>query len=350
MTCVLHLFYWARWMIKQVIRLIRPGLFLPCFAIETPKSEDVLVRPRYLSICAADQRYFQGNRPPEVLAKKLPLALFHEAIGEVLRDPLGEFPSGSFCVLLPGGLESDEQDSNYKKGAFFRSSNADGFCQEVMAFDRRELLKIPKEPVWPYVFTELMSVCCQALRQLESITSLSLGTKIGIWGDGAMAFMMALTLSELKPECSVTVLGKHDEKLINFSFVEKKINVADKTKRIPFDVAIECVGGLGSQSAIHQAVDDLNPKGVLLLMGVTESLVALPTRLILEKGLTLLGSSRSVKKDFEESIQIITKPKVQNALNKIVSLKKSFSSAQELIDLFREDTLAPYKTLIMENL
>ncbi len=337
-------------MIKQVIRLIRPGLFLPCFAIEKPKPTDVLVRPRCLSICAADQRYFQGNRPPEVLAQKLPLALFHEAIGEVLRDPLGELPTGSFCVLLPGGLESFGEDSNYQKGAFFRSSNADGFCQEVMAFDRRELLKIPKEPVWPYVFTELMSVCCQALRKLEAITPLHSGNNVGIWGDGAMAFMMALTLTELKPECPITVFGKYDDKLIQFSFVEKRINVADKSNKIPIDVAIECVGGLGSQAAIHQAVDYLNPKGVLLLAGVTESAVAVPTRLVLEKGLTLLGSSRSVKKDFEKALQIIQKPKVQNALNKIVSLKKSFSSAQELIDLFREDLRAPYKTLIMENL
>ena len=107
-------------MIKQVIRLIRPGLFLPCFAVETPQDDDILIRPRFLSICAADQRYFQGNRPPEVLAQKLPLALFHEAVGEVLHDPSGEFKPGAFCVLLPGGTESEEDDSNYKRGAFFR--------------------------------------------------------------------------------------------------------------------------------------------------------------------------------------------------------------------------------------
>lgn len=192
-------------MIKQVIRLIRPGLFLPCFVVEKQKPNDVLVRPRYLSICAADQRYFQGNRPPEILASKLPLALFHEAVGEVLCDPSGRLKSGTFCVLLPGGINSLKDDSNYQKGAFFRSSNTDGFCQEVMCLDKQELLPIDNKPIWPYVFTELMSVCCQALRKLETIKQLTLGTKIGIWGDGAMSFMMALTLKTLKSSCPIYI-------------------------------------------------------------------------------------------------------------------------------------------------
>lgn len=337
-------------MIKQVIRLIRPGLFLPCFAVETPGPEDVLVRPRYLSVCAADQRYFQGNRPSEVLAKKLPLALFHEAVGEVLRDPSGELPPGTFCVLLPGGVDSAEDGSNYQKGAFFRSSNADGFCQEVMCLDRRELLPIPGEPVWPYVFTELMSVCCQALRRLENVTSVSDETHIGIWGDGAMSFMMALTLSQLKPDCLVSVFGKHDNKLINFSFVEHRINIADRANSTSVDIAVECVGGAGAQTAITQAVDRLVPKGTLLLMGVSETPPVVPTRLVLEKGLTIIGSSRSTRRDFENAMRLIARPDVQNSLFKIVSLRRSFSTASELIEIFHKEKNISYKAALEVNL
>lgn len=333
-------------MIKQVIRLIRPGLFLPCFAVENPSTKDVLIRPRYLSICAADQRYFQGNRPPEVLAHKLPLALFHEAVGEVLRDPSGELAPGTFCVLLPGGIDSSEDGSNYQKGSFFRSSNADGFCQELMCLDRRELLPVPGEPVWPYVFTELMSVCCQALRKLETTVPVSDGTHIGVWGDGAMSFMMALTLSQLKPDCQVSVFGKHDDKLINFSFVERRINIADKTNSTSVDMAVECVGGASSQAAIAQAVERLAPKGVLVLMGVSEMPPVVPTRLVLEKGLTLIGSSRSTRKDFECAMSLIARPNVQNSLLKIVSMQRTFLSASDLIDVFSEDRLSPYKTIL----
>ena len=337
-------------MIKQVIRLIRPGLFLPCFVVENPGPKDVLVRPRYLSVCAADQRYFQGNRPPEVLARKLPLALFHEAVGEVLRDPSGELAPGTFCVLLPGGVESSGDDSNYQKDAFFRSSNADGFCQEVMCLDRRELLPVSGDPVWPYVFTELMSVCCQALRKLETVTPVSTGTSIGIWGDGAMSFMMALTLSQLKPDCPVSVFGKHDAKLINFSFVERRINIADRTNSTNVDIAVECVGGAGAQGAIAQAVDRLNPKGVLLLTGVSETPPVVPTRLVLEKGLTLIGSSRSTRKDFENAMRLIARPDVQNSLLKIVSLRRSFSTASELFEIFHKEKNISYKAALEVNL
>ncbi len=337
-------------MIKQVIRLVRPGLFLPCFAVETPGSEDVLVRPRYLSICAADQRYFQGNRPPEVLARKLPLALFHEALGEVLLDPSGELPAGKFCVLLPGGVASWGEDSNYQQGAFFRSSNADGFCQEVMCLDRRELLPVPDGPVMPYVFTELMSVCCQAMRRLERTCRVSSENRVGIWGDGAMSYMMALTLSRLKPEWRICVFGKHDEKLINFSFAERRVNVADRQDATHVDIAVECVGGAGAQSAIAQAIDRLIPTGTLLLMGVTETQPVVPTRLVLEKGLTLIGSSRSTRKDFEKAITLISDPMVQNSLLKIVSLRRSFSTAAELIDIFNEDSHSSYKTILIETL
>lgn len=330
-------------MIKQVIRLVRPGLFLPCFEVENPAPEDILIRPRYLSICAADQRYFQGNRPPEVLEKKLPLALFHEAVGEVLHDPSGELLPGTFCVMLPGGMESAEDKSNYKRGAFFRSSNADGFCQEVMSLKRGELIPVCGEPAWFYVFTELVSVCCQALRRLEDVTRLTDSTRIGIWGDGSMAFVMALTAAHLKPRCPLYVFGKHDDKLLNFSFADRQINIADRRDHTSVDVAVECVGGAGAQSAIAQAVDRLSPTGFLLLMGVSETPPNVPTRLILEKGLTVLGSSRSTRRDFECAVRLIDKAGFKNSLLKIVSAQKSFSTASELIDIFNEDKHLPYK-------
>ena len=330
-------------MVKQVIRLMRPGLFLPCFEVETPGPEEVLIRPRYLSICAADQRYFQGNRPREVLEKKLPLALFHEAVGEVLRDPSGEFLPGTFCVMLPGGMESAEDKSNYKRGAFFRSSNTDGFCQEIMSLKRAELIPICGEPAWCYVFTELVSVCCQALRRLEDVTRLTDSTRIGIWGDGSMAFVMALTAAHLKPRCPLYIFGKHDDKLLNFSFADRQINIADRRDHTSVDVAVECVGGAGAQSAIAQAVDRLSPTGFLLLMGVSETPPNIPTRLILEKGLTLLGTSRSTRRDFECAVRLIDKAGFKNSLLKIVSMQKSFSKASELIDIFNEDKHLPYK-------
>ncbi|WP_240041444.1 hypothetical protein [Paenibacillus ginsengarvi] len=43
----------------------------------------------------------------------------------------------------------------------------------------------------------------------------------------------------------------------------------------------------------NQAIELSNPGGVLLLMGVTEVRVPINTRDVLEKGITLISSSRS---------------------------------------------------------
>ncbi len=336
-------------MIKEVIRLVKPGLFLPMFSVEKPSEEAIIVRPRYLSICAADQRYFQGNRPAEVLASKLPLALFHEAVGEVVVDPLGKFKEGSFCVLLPGGVDSQKKSSNYAKGAFFRSSNRDGFCQEILSMHRDELIPLSEGPSWPYVFTELMSVCVQAYFRLKDTTSISESTTFGVLGDGSMGYMMALTLRAFLPSADITVFGKHDEKLLNFSFCSSRVNVQDPTLHKEADVFFECVGGNAAQSAIHFAIQAIKPTGVIVLMGVSEVPPVVFTRLILEKGLTLIGASRSVRSDFEQAKKFIDRIDVRNSLEKIVSSRVSFQTASELCDIFNNDRNLPYKTVIFKN-
>ena len=71
-------------MINIVYRLKSPKFFEE--AIEEIELNDVVVRPTYLSICQADQRYYQGSRPSDILSRKLPMALIHEAVGEVISD------------------------------------------------------------------------------------------------------------------------------------------------------------------------------------------------------------------------------------------------------------------------
>ena len=71
-------------MINIVYRLKSPKFFEE--AIDEIDLDGVIVRPLYLSICQADQRYYQGTRPSDILEKKLPMALIHEGVGEVVLD------------------------------------------------------------------------------------------------------------------------------------------------------------------------------------------------------------------------------------------------------------------------
>ena len=54
-------------MLNTVYRLVEPRRIESEFSNIDVNGDSVLVRPTHLSICNADQRYFQGTRPPEVL-------------------------------------------------------------------------------------------------------------------------------------------------------------------------------------------------------------------------------------------------------------------------------------------
>ncbi len=322
-------------MIKKVLKLVKPGVFLPFFEEAVYDETKVLVRPLYLSICAADRRYFQGNRPAEVLAKKLPMALFHEATGIVLNDPQNIYEKGQNVVLLPGDFTIDDNISNYREHAFFRSSNDDGFTQETMLLNHKDIIPIPSKNRHLYVYTELLSVCCHALRRLESRVEIQSGQSVGIWGDGIMGFMMALTLHTFSPHLQLHIFGKHDEKLQLFSFAHNKINIMHCHKKILIDYAFECVGGNSASKAIEHIITMIKPCGHMVLMGVSEIAPTVNTRIILEKGLSLFGSSRSQRQDFEKALKIFEDKDNMATLELITNNFPDVTKAFELKNFFQ---------------
>lgn len=68
-------------MLNAVYQLKRPRQFEAVFKRIDLDDSQIIVRPTYLSICNADQRYYQGTRNKAVLKQKLPMALIHEGIG-----------------------------------------------------------------------------------------------------------------------------------------------------------------------------------------------------------------------------------------------------------------------------
>ena len=76
-------------MFNHIYQLIQPKTIAVKYA-DVDIGNKVLVRPEYMSICQADQRYYQGLRDAASLRKKLPMALIHECCGRVLYDPEGK--------------------------------------------------------------------------------------------------------------------------------------------------------------------------------------------------------------------------------------------------------------------
>ena len=308
-------------MLNTVYQLTAPRRFEMLVRDESIDEGTLLVRPTHLSICNADQRYYQGTRGAAIMAEKLPMALIHESIGEVVLDNTGTYAPGDAVVMIPNlPCESHEVIAeNYLRTSRFRASSADGFMQELVCTVPDRVVALP-EGIDKDVaaFTELVSVATHTISRYDAFAHAD-RSSVGVWGDGNVGFITALLIKKRFPRTAVYVLGRNEDKLADFTFVDGTY----LTNAIPADLivahAFECAGGLGSQSAIDQAIDHIQPEGCIALMGVSENAVPINTRMVLEKGLRVFGSSRSGRIDFQETLDLYrAQPSMPAYLERIV--------------------------------
>lgn len=333
-------------MLNAVYRLVAPRRFEIEFTNIDLGNGDVIVRPTHLSICNADQRYYQGKRADDILRKKLPMALIHEGIGQVVFDPEGEFAPGEKVVMIPntppesasGSQEEDGIAENYRSDARFRASGFDGFMQDVVDIRRDRLVRLP-EGIDPCVaaFTEIVSVSVHALRRFDAMAR-PRRKAVGIWGDGNLGYITAVLFQAMFPETALYIFGTNRDKLSDFSFADDVFLVTDIPADIEFDHAFECVGGEGAPKAINQIIDRIRPEGTISILGVSENPVAVNTRMMLEKGLRMFGSSRSGREDFMRTIELYeTNPEILDYLKNIVGATFETGTIDEMKLAFETD-------------
>lgn len=335
-------------MISQTYRLFSPKQIRVDLIDEQLKENDIIVRPTYLSICAADQRYYSGKRDKEVMKKKLPMALIHEAIGEVVFDPKGEISVGTKVVMIPNTpTEKDEViKENYLRSSKFKSSGYDGFMRSIVTISRNRVIPYYDISDKNAVLLELMSVAMNALEHFTHYSHLKKQT-IGIWGDGSVGFVTSLILKYTFPNAKIVVVGAVREKLNYFQFADEIYLSNDIPVNFSVDHAFECVGGYHAEEAINQIIDVINPEGSIALMGVSENNVPLNTRMILEKGLTILGNSRSGYEDFAAAIEFLNKfDKAKEYLNTIISDEIEVKTLKDITTAFDKDSNNEFKTIM----
>ena len=327
-------------MINAVYQLKRPRQFEMVFKDITLDDTQVIVRPTYLSICNADQRYYQGTRGEEVLRKKLPMALIHEGIGQVIYDPTGTFRVGQDVVMIPNlPCETDEIIAeNYLRSSKFRASGTDGFLQEYIQTVPDRLVALP-EGINKQVaaFTEIVSVSYHAIDRFDKIAH-QRRNAIAVWGDGNLGYITALLLKYSYPDTRLTVLGKNETKLMDFTFADETMLIDTIPDDFRVDHAFECVGGNGAPKAINQIIDYIHPEGTISILGVTEELAPINTRMVLEKGLRIFGSSRSGREDFVGLIELYKEhPEIVNYLENIVGSEITARGIKDIVLAFETD-------------
>ena len=337
-------------MINIVYRLKAPKFFEE--SIDEVDLDGVIVRPTHLSICQADQRYYQGSRPAEILEKKLPMALIHEAIGEVVYDALGEFEPSDKVVMIPNTpMEEDIYRANYSYKSKFRASGFDGFTSDLINLKHDRLVKIPDDfNLNVSAFIELISVAYQGISKFGEIAITPKDT-LGVWGDGNLGFITALLLKEKYPDSKVTIFGKHQENLNLFSFADEIHQIHNVPDGFAVDHGFECVGSAASQSAIDQIIDLINPQGTINLFGVSEYQVPINTRMVLEKGLTIQGNSRSEREDFIGVVETLKQnPQLFEYLEKLITNICEINSLSDLKEAFDKDYISKFgKTILKWN-
>lgn len=339
-------------MINRSYRLISPRQIQVNLIDEKIKTGEVIVKPLYLSICAADQRYYTGSRDKNALKNKLPMALIHEAIGEVVFDQSKTYKKGDKVVLIPNTptKKDDVIKENYLKTSYFKSSGYDGFMQDYVFIKKDRIIKYEKIKDRVAVLLELISVSMNALEHFDKYSH-NKKQVLGVWGSGSLGYITSLVLKKTFPKAEVYVFGRTREKLQYFQFADKVFTIDDIPQDIKIDHAFECVGGIKSTEAINQIIDIINPEGSIALMGVSEEKVPINTRMILEKGITLLGNSRSGYEDFLSGIDFIqNNDDVESYLENIISDEIVVNNIKDIHKAFEIDLNNEFKTIIKWNI
>lgn len=336
-------------MICLQYKLVKPFVIETFFNdVKLEGTSHLIVRPEKLSICKADMRYYFGLRDAAVLQSRLPMALIHEACGSVMYDPTGQFSRGDKVVLLPNMPGKDEfYGENYRLDSVFRSSRADGFMQELLRIRHSQVIPYRRDlPGDVLSFTEFISVGVHAVRSFKKISH-ERCENIGVWGDGALAYVVCCVLKSLYPDTKITVTGVNPGKLQYFGFVDEVMTVNQVEKKAKYDHTFECVGGAGSGAAVDQMIDTLKPQGTIMLLGVSEEPVPINTRMVLEKGLTLQGRSRSGREDFEQAVNLLENDKTfLGRMKYLISSKVDIESINDISKAFEIAKTVDFKVVL----
>lgn len=338
-------------MINQIYQLVSPRQFEVTYKDESINQNMVVVRPTYLSICAADQRYYTGTRGEEAMKKKLPMALIHEGVGEVVYDPTNTYTKGTKVVLVPNNpVEEDAYISeNYLRTSRFASSGYDGFMQDYLFIEPKRVIPLPVDiNLEVAAFTELVTIATHSITRFEE-KSIKRREVFGVWGDGNLGYITCLLLKKMYPTCKVILFGKTAYKMYQFSFVDETYNILSVPEQIEIDHGFECVGGRGSGSAINQMIDLIKPEGSMNILGVSEFPVEINTRMVLEKGLQIIGSSRSGVEDFKRTVELYKQyPEIQSYLSILVGNVTEVSKVEEIIAAFEQDLSSSWGKTVMK--
>jgi len=306
-------------------RLVRPfHIEAVAHGVDGGRPGDVLLRPRLTGICGSDLKLYAGTRSGGALRRKLPLALLHEGVSEVVAGDGTHAPGTRVAVVpsIPCYLAFPERypskaeacaacrpggaGESYCLDHLYLSSNADGLAQTRLWHPASLVLPVPSGvPDRFAVLTEPLATIAAACEKAP----LRPGVRCLVLGDGALGQLVAAWLRGHHgvPREQIYITTHYREHRVEFSRLAGRIfdgarGESLRELRDRVDVVFECVGGASTEETLAQAIDCLRPGGTAVLLGPSEQAVPLNTREMIGKGLVFVGANRSFVPHFRTAL------------------------------------------------
>jgi len=302
----------------------------------------VLLKVMLTGICRADLRYISCSRPPHILRERLPLPVFHEGVARVVEvgEDVQNFRRGDLVVVVPNipcYIQDPEKypdvyracescrpggpGENLCRDVKFLSSNAAGLSRTFLIHPASCIFNVPPGvPEEIAVLTEPLTVIKRAM----DLAGVNYNSRVAILGGGFMGFIVAAALSFIVgiSKRNLLVTDIFNFKLEKFEDFATTLNVREtsipKDTLSSFNIAFECAGGRAAESTIEQALSLLSPGGTCIMIGVSEEKIPIRTRILLEKGLTLRGTTRSAAIDYPEVLRWLQRKDFTKLLRRVI--------------------------------
>ena len=318
------------------------------------------LRPLRLGICGSDLKLYSGTRERSALLSKLPIALLHEGVAEVVAVGEGApFSVGQHVVPSPNipctvahpdrypsldeacyACRPGGAGANYCMDAVFLSSNADGMARTAFAHPASCTVAIPAD------VTDALAVLAEPLATILAgldLAAASPDATFLVIGNGAIGILTVIALRAtlgVEPHQVIITGRRWEARAQAVDGLATPVDedggplVRELAGRI--DVAFECVGGESNGQTLGLAVDSLRPGGKVLMFGPSEQPVLLDSRKVIAKGLNFVGSNRELIRHFDRALDLAGEPQTSPLLERALGPKEfAVHSERDLTDAFQ---------------
>jgi len=333
--------------IAQEFCLVKPFTFaVRKRAIDFIPDGNLLLKPVVAGICGSEMLYFKGQKEKEKLESRLPMCLLHEGVAEVVEAGKGtSLKKGVRVVvnpLIPCGKcwACRNLGENMCRNSKFMASTADGLARTLLVYPEDRVIPVPPGvPIEVAALSEPFSVALNACEVAE----IRRDEKVAVIGDGPIGYLVALAASSVSrvPPEKLFLIGIIDEKLDlaeDFASTLNSIREGERLRglREGFDVVVEAVGGAAHKVTLRQAVDLLRPGGRCVLLGISKGEVPVTVTSIVNKGLTLRGSTRSRMEHYRKVLRLLKDDEIREKVRRMISDRRfMIRSVEDLVEAFR---------------